>query len=62
MVDCTLLSFLKLVTNVNVIVPSQMAVQELSSMIRSDVKPIIFVIINEGYTIERLQHNINGQV
>lgn len=52
MVACTLLFFLKFVTNVNVIVPSQMTVQELSSIIR----PIIFIIINEGYTIERL-HN-----
>lgn len=39
----------------------QMTVQELSSIIRSDIKPIIFVINNGGYTIERLQHNINGE-
>ncbi|KAF8810967.1 putative pyruvate decarboxylase 2 [Phlegmacium glaucopus] len=39
----------------------QMTVQELSSMIRSDIKPIIFVINNGGYTIERLQHNIEGE-
>ena len=60
-VACTLLSFLKFITNVQHI-PSQMTVQELSSMIRSDIKPIIFVINNGGYTIERLQHNINGSV
>jgi len=39
----------------------QMTVQELSSMIRSKIKPIIFVINNGGYTIERLQHNIDGE-
>jgi len=33
----------------------QMTAQELSSMIRSKIKPIIFVIVNKGYTIERLQ-------
>jgi hypothetical protein len=34
----------------------QMTVQELSSLIRSGVKPIIFVINNKGYTTERLLH------
>ena len=60
MVACTLLSFLKFITNGNMIVPSQMTVQEISSMIRSNIKPIIFVINNGGYTIERLQNNVNG--
>jgi pyruvate decarboxylase len=35
-----------------------MTVQELSVMIRSGVKPIIFVLNNSGYTIERY---INGK-
>ncbi|KAF8880218.1 hypothetical protein CPB84DRAFT_1792704 [Gymnopilus junonius] len=39
----------------------QMTVQELSSMIRSEIKPIIFVINNGGYTIERLQHSIDAE-
>ena len=43
-------SFLsKFITNVNMIVASQMTVQELSAMIRSNIKPIIFVI-NNGVT------------
>jgi len=62
MVACTIRSFLKFTTNVNMIVPSQMTVQELSSMIRSEIKPIIFVINNGGYTIERLQQNKDGLV
>jgi pyruvate decarboxylase len=36
----------------------QTTVQELSVMIRSGVKPIIFVLNNSGYTIERY---INGK-
>lgn len=32
----------------------QMTVQELSSILRRDLKPIIFLINNDGYTIERL--------
>ena len=46
----------------NTTVPSQMTVQELSSIIRSDIKPIIFVINNGGYTIERLQHSPDASV
>lgn len=34
----------------------QLTVQELSVMIREGVKPIIFVLNNQGYTIERLIH------
>jgi indolepyruvate decarboxylase len=32
----------------------QMTVQELSTILRLDLKPIIFLINNDGYTIERL--------
>ncbi|KIM41681.1 hypothetical protein M413DRAFT_71562 [Hebeloma cylindrosporum] len=39
----------------------QMTVQEISSMIRSDIKPIIFVLVNGGYTIERLQHSVDAE-
>ncbi|KAF7299075.1 Pyruvate decarboxylase [Mycena indigotica] len=34
----------------------QLTVQELSSMIRHGLKPIIFVLNNDGYTIERFLH------
>ncbi|KAJ7601083.1 pyruvate decarboxylase THI3 [Mycena floridula] len=34
----------------------QLSVQELSSMIRWDLKPIIFLLNNSGYTIERYLH------
>ncbi|KAK2754053.1 Pyruvate decarboxylase 1 [Arachnomyces sp. PD_36] len=34
----------------------QMTVQELSTMIRNGLNPIIFVICNNGYTIERYIH------
>jgi len=34
----------------------QLTVQELSPMIRMGLKPIIFVINNKGYTIERMIH------
>ncbi|KAL2072266.1 hypothetical protein VTL71DRAFT_11609 [Oculimacula yallundae] len=34
----------------------QLSAQELSTMIRLDLKPIIFVICNDGYTIERFIH------
>ncbi|KAF9468575.1 thiamine diphosphate-binding protein [Collybia nuda] len=34
----------------------QLTVQELSVMMRQDVKPIIFLINNSGYTIERYIH------
>jgi pyruvate decarboxylase len=46
----------------NTTVHSQMTVQELSSMIRSGIKLIIFVINNGGYTIERLQHSKDALV
>jgi len=39
----------------------QMTVQELSGMVRSDIKPIIFVVKNGGYTIERLQHSPDAE-
>lgn len=34
----------------------QLTVQEISSMIRWDLKPILFVLNNKGYTIERHLH------
>ena len=34
----------------------QLTVQELSVMIRHGLKPIIFVLNNSGYTIERFLH------
>jgi pyruvate decarboxylase len=34
----------------------QLTVQELSSMMRKDLKPILFVLNNSGYTIERYLH------
>ncbi|WP_297631734.1 alpha-keto acid decarboxylase family protein [uncultured Clostridium sp.] len=34
----------------------QLTCQEISTMIREDVHPIIFVINNDGYTIEKLIH------
>lgn len=34
----------------------QLTVQELSAMLRHDLKPIIFVLNNSGYTIERFLH------
>lgn len=36
----------------------QLTVQALSTMIRKDIKPIIFVINNDGYTVERLIHGM----
>ncbi|KAF8898132.1 thiamine diphosphate-binding protein [Gymnopilus junonius] len=39
----------------------QMTVQELSSLIRTGVKPIIFVLNNGGYTTERLLHAEGAQ-
>ncbi|EJU00145.1 pyruvate decarboxylase [Dacryopinax primogenitus] len=37
----------------------QLTVQELSTMARINVKPIIFVLNNDGYTIERFIHGPN---
>jgi len=37
----------------------QLTVQELSTMIKHDLKPIIFVINNKGYTIERYLHGMH---
>ncbi|KAK2871852.1 hypothetical protein FQN49_002763 [Arthroderma sp. PD_2] len=34
----------------------QLTVQEISTMIRNDLTPIIFVICNNGYTVERYIH------
>ena len=36
----------------------QMTVQSLSTMIRQQLKPIIFVVNNDGYTVERLIHGM----
>jgi TPP-dependent 2-oxoacid decarboxylase len=37
---------------------SQVTVQEVSTMIRNNLDPIIFIINNDGYTIERLIHGL----
>jgi len=34
----------------------QLTVQELSTMMRHNLKPIIFLLNNSGYTIERYLH------
>ncbi len=39
----------------------QLTVQELSTMIKWDLKPYLFVLNNEGYTIERLIHGREAQ-
>ncbi|AET38684.1 alpha-keto acid decarboxylase family protein Ecym_3185 [Eremothecium cymbalariae DBVPG len=39
----------------------QLAVQELSTMIRWGLKPYLFVLNNDGYTIERLIHGPEAQ-
>lgn len=36
----------------------QLTAQEVSTMLRNDLAPIIFVICNQGYTIERLIHGM----
>ena len=36
----------------------QVTVQEISTMIRNNLDPIIFIINNDGYTIERLIHGL----
>lgn len=36
----------------------QLTVQSLSTMIRQQLKPIIFVVNNDGYTVERLIHGM----
>ncbi len=38
----------------------QLTVQELSTMIKWKLKPIIFVLNNDGYTIERLIHGLTS--
>jgi pyruvate decarboxylase len=38
----------------------QLTAQELSTMIKLDLKPIIFVICNDGYTIERFIHGFDA--
>jgi pyruvate decarboxylase len=38
----------------------QLTAQEVSTMIRLDLKPIIFCICNEGYTIERYIHGMDA--
>ncbi|MGK9045358.1 alpha-keto acid decarboxylase family protein [Mammaliicoccus vitulinus] len=37
----------------------QLTVQDISTMIREDLKPVIFVINNDGYTVERKIHGEN---
>lgn len=41
---------------------SQLTVQELSTMIRKGLTPIIFVLNNSGYTIERYIHGKHRSV
>ncbi|KAL7273822.1 hypothetical protein RUND412_003299 [Rhizina undulata] len=38
----------------------QLTVQEISTMIRHGLKPIIFVLNNKGYTIERMIHGMTA--
>ncbi|KAG8529201.1 uncharacterized protein KY384_005836 [Bacidia gigantensis] len=38
----------------------QLTAQEVSTMIRNDLKPIIFLICNNGYTIERYIHGMDA--
>ncbi|KAL8932287.1 MAG: hypothetical protein Q9216_006898 [Gyalolechia sp. 2 TL-2023] len=38
----------------------ELTAQEVSTMIRQNLKPIIFVICNEGYTIERYIHGMEA--
>lgn len=38
----------------------QLTAQELATMIRQKLKPILFVICNEGYTIERFIHGMKA--
>ena len=39
----------------------QMTARELSTILRLDLKPIIFLLNNDGYTIERLIHGANSR-
>ena len=39
----------------------QLTGQEVSTMIRHDLKPIIFCICNDGYTIERYIHGMDAE-
>ncbi|KAI5813810.1 thiamine diphosphate-binding protein [Pyronema omphalodes] len=39
----------------------QLTVQEIATMIRHNLKPIIFVINNNGYTIERMIHGMDAE-
>ncbi|KAL6721018.1 hypothetical protein ACLMJK_000118 [Lecanora helva] len=38
----------------------ELTAQEVSTMIRNDLKPIIFIICNSGYTIERYIHGMDA--
>jgi pyruvate decarboxylase len=38
----------------------QLTAQEVSTMVRHDLKPIIFCICNDGYTIERYIHGMDA--
>ena len=39
----------------------QLTAQELSTIIRHKLAPIIFIIVNQGYTIERFIHGMDAQ-
>jgi pyruvate decarboxylase len=39
----------------------QLTAQEVSTMLRLDLKPIIFILCNDGYTIERFIHGMDAE-
>lgn len=39
----------------------QLTAQEVSTMLKHDLKPIIFVLCNDGYTIERFIHGMDAE-
>jgi TPP-dependent 2-oxoacid decarboxylase len=40
---------------------AQMTIQELGTFFRHDLKPLVFILNNRGYTIERAIHNPNAR-
>ncbi|MDN8702252.1 thiamine pyrophosphate-dependent enzyme, partial [Staphylococcus aureus] len=38
----------------------QLTVQSISTMIRQHIKPLLFVINNDGYSVERVIHGMYG--
>jgi pyruvate decarboxylase len=39
----------------------QLTAQEVSTMLKLDLKPIIFILCNDGYTIERFIHGMDAE-